>query len=460
GHNETAFTTAHLSDALDDGFQHLLTLHGKERLKKFYQSHHDALKILERIIQEEEIDCDYQKVPGYLFLGKDEDQHFLAKELLAAEEAGVEDLKLSSDFPESFFELGPALRFENQAQIHPLKFIDGIIHAIRRRGGLIFENTQAQEFHETPEATYVITENGHRVDCKAIVLATNGPSTSNTLYFKQAAYRTYAMAMKIEKNSIIPALFWDTQDSYHYVRTQPGPTKEYDILIVGGEDHRVGEGHPEKAFENLQIWIAERLGMPNLEVLAAWSGQIMEPVDGIAFIGRSSGKKNIFFVTGDSGHGFTHSATASKLLTTLIQGHHHELEELFSPRRIAMKALHDYFSENANTAMQYADWILPTHSLETLENNEGCVIQEGIHKVAVYRDDLGQLHKLSAICPHMKGLVKWNSLEKTWDCPCHGSRFSNLGQCLHAPATEDLKPIDRLERPPDPNYSSSSKSSN
>jgi nitrite reductase/ring-hydroxylating ferredoxin subunit len=366
---------------------------------------------------------------------------------------------MASDFPESFFELGPALRFEGQAQIHPLKFIDGIIHAIRRRGGLIFENTEAQEFHETADTSYVITEKGVRVDCKATVIATNGPSTPTTLYFKQAAYRTYAMALKIEKNSIIPALFWDTQDNYHYVRTQPGPTKEYDMLIVGGEDHRVGEGHPEKAFENLQTWIAERLGMPNLEVLAAWSGQIMEPVDGIAFIGRSSGKKNTFFVTGDSGHGFTHSTIASKLLTSLIQGQPHELEEVFSPRRIAIKALHDYFTENANTAMQYADWILPTHSLETLENNEGCVIQEGIHKVAIYRDETGMLHRLSAICPHMKGLVKWNTLEKTWDCPCHGSRFDKDGRCLHGPASEGLKSVEHEERPADHTYSSSSKSS-
>jgi glycine/D-amino acid oxidase-like deaminating enzyme/nitrite reductase/ring-hydroxylating ferredoxin subunit len=443
--NETGFTTAHLSDAIDDGFDHILSLHGQEKLRLFYQSHRSAINLIEKIVRDENISCDFARVNGYLFLSPDKDQTYLRREYDAAILAGAEGIKLSSEFPTTFFNMGPAIRFENQAELHPLKFVHGLIQAILKKGGKIFEHSNAEHFHEGEE-TFVMVKGGYRVDCKNIVLATNGPTTTNKIYLKQAAYRTYAVALKIRKGAIPHALYWDTEDSYHYMRLAYSPSNDYDVLIVGGEDHRVGEGHPEKAFENLYDWIERRLGFTFTEILTSWSGQLLEPIDGMAFIGRSPGKNNMYIITGDSGHGFTHSAIASKLITGLIKGEHQQLSEIYDPNRFTIKAMKDYVSENANTLQQYADWILPHDSIETLSLDEGCIVNHGLQKIAVYKDDQGGLHRMSAVCPHMGGLVKWNSVEKTWDCPCHGSRFNRFGGSLHSPATVNLKPLGEASR--------------
>ncbi|WP_413575604.1 FAD-dependent oxidoreductase [Bdellovibrio sp. HCB290] len=444
--NETGFTTCHLSDAIDDGFAHILKIHGREKLRLFYQSHRAAIQLLEDIVKRENIDCDFQRVNGYLFLSPDKDTSYLAKEMEAALEAGAEGLKISTDFTESFFKMGPALRFENQAQMHPLKFINGLVRAILSKGGQIFEHSNAEQFHEGKE-TYVEMEGNHQVRCQSIVLATNGPTTTNQIYLKAAAYRTYCLALRVRRGSIPAALYWDTADSYHYMRISHSlQHPDSDILLVGGEDHRVGEGHPEKAFENLMTWARERIGFHSAELVAKWSGQIMEPVDGMAFIGRSPGRKHTYIVTGDSGHGFTHSAIASKLITGLIQGNTPELAAIYDPHRFAIKALKDYVSENSNSLQQYADWVLPHDSVETLAPDEGCIVNQGLKRIAVYRDSEGHVFKMSAVCPHLGGIVKWNTAEKTWDCPCHGSRFNKFGASLHAPATTDLKPLDRNKK--------------
>ncbi|WP_413292906.1 FAD-dependent oxidoreductase [Bdellovibrio sp. HCB185ZH] len=442
--NQSGYTTSHLADALDDGFDQLLRTHGEQTLRLFYKSHRAAISLIEKIVQDENIDCNFKRVNGYLFLSPEHDPSLLAKEYEAAILAGADGLKLSTDFSEAFFRTGPALRFENQAQINPLKFIRGLITAIQKKGGQIFEHTEATDYHEG-EDTHVMTEGGHRVKCQSIILATNSPTSTLKIYLKQAAYRTYCVAVKIPKGSIAPALYWDTQENYHYIRMVPLENREYDALLIGGEDHRVGEGHPEKAFENLYEWAQRRLSLTSPEVLASWSGQILEPMDSIAFIGRSPGKKNTYIVTGDSGHGYTHSAIASRLLTGLIKGEHQELEKIFDPNRLTLKAAKDYVAENANTFQQYADWVLPHDSIETLGLDEGCIVNHGTHKMAIYKNEEGHIFKMSGMCPHLGGLVKWNSLEKTWDCPCHGSRFDKFGACLHPPATSGLKSLEDVQ---------------
>ncbi|WP_340596420.1 FAD-dependent oxidoreductase [Bdellovibrio sp. GT3] len=439
--NETGYTTAHLSDALDDGFSHLLDIHGLDKLRLFYRSHREGIELFESIIKNENIECDFQRVNGYLFSSPDKEASYLDQELEAATKAGVKGVKFSTDFKESFFEMGPALQFQNQAQIHPLKFINGLIKAIIKKGGLIYENTNAISFHETPE-TYVETEGGFKIECDSIILATNGPTTTNKIYLKQAAYRTYCIALKVRRDSIPHALFWDTSDSYHYMRvTQSSKDSNTDILIVGGEDHRVGEGHPEKAFKNLLTWTQERLGTHISDVATMWSGQLLEPVDGMAFIGKSPGRNHTYIVTGDSGHGFTHSAIASKVIADQIEGSHNEYSGIYDPNRFTPKALKDYVTQNTTTIQHYADWILPHDDIASLLPDEGCVVNDGLKRVAVYKDRDGKLFRMSAVCPHLAGIVKWNSAEKTWDCPCHGSRFDRFGSCLHAPTTHDLQPL-------------------
>ena len=175
-----------------------------------------------------------------------------------------------------------------------------------------------------------------------------------------------------------------------------------------------------------------------------WSGQIMEPIDSLAFIGRNPGDKNIYVVTGDSGNGMTHGTIAGILLSDLIHGRDNEWATLYDPSRISLKAVGEFAKENLNVAAQFGDYITAgdVERVGEIAPGSGALIKHGLKKIAVYRDMHGALHKCSAICPHLGCIVAWNSTEKTWDCPCHGSRFDPFGKVLNGPANGGLGPAE------------------
>jgi Rieske Fe-S protein len=274
-------------------------------------------------------------------------------------------------------------------------------------------------------------------------VATNTPVNDVvTMHTKQAAYRSYVVAMRVPRGSVIRALYWDTEDPYHYVRLQSGD--ETDLLIVGGEDHKTGQANDSgERFERLAAWTRARFPMAGEQVYA-WSGQVMEPVDSLGFIGRNPGDDlNIYIATGDSGHGMTHGTIAGMLLTDLILKRANSWAELYDPSRFTLRAAGEFAHENANVAAQYTDLVtggdLP--SGDQVLPGTGAVVRRGLKKVATYRDNAGGLHEFSALCPHLGCVVAWNSTEKSWDCPCHGSRFDALGQVLNGPAVSGLSPI-------------------
>jgi Rieske Fe-S protein len=217
------------------------------------------------------------------------------------------------------------------------------------------------------------------------------------------------------------------------------------MLIVGGEDHKTGQADEHDArFERLESWAHERF--PSAEsVEFKWSGQIMEPVDGVAFIGRNPmDEKNVYICTGDSGQGMTHGTIASMLITDLILGRTNAWSSLYDPSRITLRAAAEFAKENLNTAAQYGDWLTAgeVRSVEDIAPGSGGVVRRGMTKVAAYRAEDGVLYECSAVCPHLGGIVQWNDTEKTWDCPCHGSRFDKFGTTvLNGPANTGLKAL-------------------
>jgi nitrite reductase/ring-hydroxylating ferredoxin subunit len=321
--------------------------------------------------------------------------------------------------------------------------MDGLARAVMRDGGRIFGQTHATTIEGGDDAQ-IETSHGPVVTCEVIVVATNTPVNHRVaIHTKQAPYVTYAIGVVVPRGSVTPALYWDTSDPYHYVRLQ-GENK-HDVLIVGGEDHKTGQANDgNERFARLEQWTRERF--PEMgEVQFRWSGQVMEPVDGIAFIGRNPlDEDNVYIATGDSGQGMTHGTIAGILLTDMIQGRKNNWEDLYSPSRIRLKSLPEYASENINVAGQYADYVTAgdIKSESELKPGEGAIMREGVSKVAVHRDESGQVHKLTAICPHLGCVVAWNSTEKTWDCPCHGSRFSAEGRVYQGPANGDLSPVE------------------
>jgi glycine/D-amino acid oxidase-like deaminating enzyme/nitrite reductase/ring-hydroxylating ferredoxin subunit len=439
GSGMTGMTTAHLVNALDDRFFELERLHGERGARLAAESHTAAIDRIESIVARERIACDFARLDGYLILGPEHDEAYLDRELAAVHRAGLHNVAKIGRAPIGF-DTGPCLRFPSQAQCHPLKYLAGLAEAVERGGGRIYTGTRATKVQGGSEAR--VTTERATVAAGAIVVATNTPVNDLVVvHTKQAPYMTYVIGAPVPRNSVPLMLLWDTADPYHYVRLQPGVDADHDLLIVGGEDHKTGQADDiDQRHARLEEWSRQRF--PSMrEVTYRWAGQVMEPIDSLAFIGHNPlDHDNVYTVTGDSGNGMTHGTIAGILLTDLILGRHNSWQSLYDPGRVTLRAGGEFAREALNMAAQYADWITggDVASTDQIGKDSGAVMRRGALKVAVYRDQTGALHERSAVCTHLGCIVQWNPSEKTWDCPCHGSRFDKFGEVINGPANAAL----------------------
>ncbi|WP_303309625.1 FAD-dependent oxidoreductase [Hymenobacter sp. BT730] len=444
---ESGRTTAHLSNALDDRYSTLENLFGQEGARLAAESHGAAIDEIERIALTEKIACDFSRLDGYLFLPANGTSQELADELKAAHRAGLKQVEQLADAGVQGFKTGECLRFPNQGQFHILKYLHGLVDAITAQGGHIFTHTHVETV-EGGSPARVITSEGVAVTAQAIVIATNTPFNDRVvMHTKQAPYRTYVLAARVPKGSITKALYWNTADPYHYIRLQEVPEASDDLLIVGGEDHKTGqEENPAERLRCLEEWT--RAHFPQItSVEYQWSGQVMEPVDCLGFAGRNPlDKDNVYLITGDSGHGMTHSTLGAMLIRDLVMDRPNSWEKLYDPGRVTLKpeSIKEFVRENVNVATEYTELLTggDVAKPEDIPAGSGAVLRRGITKVAVYKAADGKVHECSAICPHLGCVVHWNGLESSWDCPCHGSRFDAFGKLLMGPANTDLAPAE------------------
>ena len=443
GSGETGATTAHLASAQDDRFAELVSVFGEDGTRALYQSHAAAIDRIEAIVRDEGIDCDFTRLNGYLWRAPDSPPDVLDRELDAARKIGFPGVEPTLRAPLPSFDTGPALVFPNQGQFEPMQYLAGLARAFLRHGGRIHVDTYVTTFEGGP-TTRAVTKAGPAVRAKALVVATNVPSNDRvTMHTKIFPYRSYVIALKVPAGAIPPGLYWDTTDPYHYVRLQRYGTDEY--LVVGGEDHKTGQDDdPTPRYDRLVAWTRERFPAAG-EVVTRWSGQVIEPADGLAFIGRNPGDENVYIATGDSGQGMTHGTIAGMLLTDLILGRDNPWAALYDPARKPTGELREYLKENLNVAKYYGEWLTPgdVKSADAIPPGEGAVLREGLTKVACYKDASGALTRRSAVCPHLGCFVHWNKVEKSWDCPCHGSRFQPDGTVIHGPSISNLAPADK-----------------
>jgi glycine/D-amino acid oxidase-like deaminating enzyme/nitrite reductase/ring-hydroxylating ferredoxin subunit len=445
---ETQRTTAHLSNVIDDRYSTLKSEHGLEKAKLAFESHSAAIELIDKIASEENIDCDFQRLDGYLFRGeKKSHNRMLRKEFDTCNEVGFEGIELLDTVPLDFFpEPRMAIRFPMQGQFHVLKYLSGVARAIVREDGQIYSGTHMTDVVDG-EPAKVKVEGGFTITAQKVVIATNSPVTDWVkVHTKQAAYRTYVVAGKVPVGSIPTGLYWDTEDPYHYIRCQPIEGNDsYELLIIGGEDHRTGEEKDtEGCFDALTEWARHMFPMMT-SIDYHWSGQVLETIDGLAFIGKDPAhSKNVYIATGDSGMGMTHGTIAGILLSDLIMGVENPWSEIYSPSRIPVKAALEYVYENVNTAMQYARYaqFAEAERVDEIEQGEGAIMKRHGKPYAVYCDDrTGAVSQCSAVCPHLGGEVQWNHTEKSWDCPAHGSRFKGTGEVINGPANKGLSKI-------------------
>jgi len=450
GSGETGRTTAHLASALDDRYYFIENKLGEDASKLAAESHVEAIKLIASIVQNEKIECGFKRVDGYLFLHPSDQEESLDKEYDATQRAGLLTY-MEQGVPGVFNgEQMRTLKFISQAQFHIMHYLEGLAHAIIGMGGIIYTETRAEKIDK-----HGAMANGFKIRAQHIVVATNTPINDLfTMHTKQHAYRSYVIGCKVKKGSLPYVLWWDTGDAdsewtsqpYHYVRLEEFD-ESYDLLIAGGEDHKTGQADEEhlpetERYHKLEAWTRQHF--PAIEeVTYKWSGQVMEPIDSLGYMGKNPGDENIYIITGDSGNGMTHTTIGAKIITDIIAGRENPWQELYSPSRITLNVAGDYLKETGNMAKQYLDLLTPSDLKDEnlLQAGEGGVITSGLTKIAVYVDEENTLHQFSAICPHLGCVVKWNADEQSFDCPCHGSRFDCKGVVMNGPAKTDLPSI-------------------
>jgi glycine/D-amino acid oxidase-like deaminating enzyme/nitrite reductase/ring-hydroxylating ferredoxin subunit len=438
GAGETSRTTAHLSWALDTRFATLRSRFGREVAAVAAHAHQAAIDWIEQAVADLAIDCDFARVPGFLYTdGGDAGDQAFADEAEAAADLGL-PVSEAPAIPLPFT-VRRALRFANQAQFHPLRYLGGLARALVRDGGTIYERTRVLGV-EDGEPCRLITDRG-TITANAVVVAAHVPVNNRVfLHTKLEPMRSYVLAVEADFD-LPPALLWDLATPYHYWRTLVHEGRR--LLLVGGGDHKVGEEPaPEGGWEGLEAYLADRLRR-RPRVVQRWSGQIIEPVDGLCYVGRNSLSTRVFVATGYSGNGVTGATAAAMILADEVNGEVHPWSDVFAATRVTpVASARAFVRQNASAARHMVTdrWRRQAHgSVADIPAGEGRVVHVAGEALAVYREPTGHLRTLSAVCTHLGCQVAWNGAERSWDCPCHGSRYAPDGEVINGPAVRALE---------------------
>jgi glycine/D-amino acid oxidase-like deaminating enzyme/nitrite reductase/ring-hydroxylating ferredoxin subunit len=438
----TGHTSAHLTYVTDLRPRKLLDQLGRDHAEAVWDAGQAAIERIEDTIRNEGIDCDFAHVPGFLhasLTGDGNEAEELQREADAANELG-NDATYVDRVP--IFKR-PGVRFSNQARFHPVKYIAHLLKLIPGDGSHVFEHTEAEEFADD---SLQVKANGHTLKSNFVIIATDVPLqgktnlVSATLFqTKITPYTSYVIGGRVAKRGVPDALFWDTSDPYFYLRIDP--RSDHDCVIFGGADHKTGqEADTDNCFDVVEKTL--RRFLPEIQVTERWSGQVIEAVDGLPYIGEITEKQ--FIATGFSGNGLTFGTVAAMMACDAALGRVNPWKDLFDPRRKKLSALWNYIKENAD----YPYYMLKDRlaksdgeSIQSVKRGEGKILRLEKKRVAVYRDGKGQVTKLSPVCTHMGCIVNWNEAESTWDCPCHGSRFTSTGAVFAGPAETPLEKL-------------------
>lgn len=441
---DTGHTSAHLTMVTDVPLTELVNRHGRDTATAIWDAGRIAIDRIETLIGAEQIACDFRRVPGFLhaaLAGRGMSQDGLRAQAELASELGF-----AASFVRDIRPLGlPGARFEDQALFHPRKYLAGLLRRIPGDGSYVCEHTAVQEVTDAPLS---VKANGHEVSCEYVVLATHTPLTGKTslakatlLQSKLALYTSYVVAGRLPARQIPYGLYWDTMNPYHYLRVEP--SQRNDVVIFGGADHKTGQvANTENCYQSVERTL--RRLVPAVELTDRWSGQVLESIDGLPFVGETTDRQ--FTVTGCAGNGMTFGTLGAMMARDAVLGRPNPWRELLDPRRNNIRSgAWNYVRENKD----YLYYMLRDHlarrhsaSIGHLRPGQGKVVSLNGQRVAAYRDEQGVLALRSAICTHMACEVHWNQAEATWDCPCHGSRFKTDGSVISGPAESPLAPID------------------
>jgi glycine/D-amino acid oxidase-like deaminating enzyme/nitrite reductase/ring-hydroxylating ferredoxin subunit len=435
GSGVTPNSTGHLTQIVDARYAAVQKDFGPEAARLVAESAGVAIDHVEVTAARYAIDCGFRRVPGTLFAEDSARLGEIEDEVEAMREAGLPVERVAAvGVP---LPVAGGLRLQAQAEFHPLAYIRALARTLPDRGVPVFEGVRVVEV-EPGEPVRLITENGRSVTARRVVLATHTPIGFDTLQTAVAPYRSYVIGAALRDEATYPdGLYFDTRDPYHYYRTAEGAGGR--VLVAGGRDHKTGSVDDSDPYASLEAHVRERF--PVADVQYRWSAQVFEPVDGLPFVGPSLLRENVYVATGLSGDGLLWGTAAALLLGSLVRGEEHPWEEVFRSTRFKPVAgAAEFVKHNGSAAVHFvADRFREDHpKLATLAPGEGGLVEVDGHQTAAYRDESGRLHRLSPRCTHMGCTVRWNAVDRTWDCPCHGARYAPTGEPLSAPATLGL----------------------
>lgn len=454
GFGTTGGTTAHLNNFFDTPYHQVIKDYNLDSAKLLYQGAKEVHDIIKDNINTYQIYCDYTTRSGYLF-SLDEEQD---KELDNIIDGHI---KVGLDTFET--EVNPfgipsvrVIEVPGQAQFHPLKYLRILLKEFISLGGVFVENCRVtsvekkiDDLDKIDEAVdkkdnLVVETSKGAVVCKNLIYATHIPPGRNVMHFRNVAYRSYVMAVKLRNGNYPEALGYDLFEPFHYYRTHILDGEHF--LIAGGEDHKTGDvdNHAD-SFERLENYISQHFDIESIEY--KWSSQFYEPADGLPYIGQLPGSPdNVYCATGYSGNGMIFGTLAAKTLSDIISTGDSIYKDLFAPSRIKPVAGFTNVIKAAGHAIKHmvVDKLSIDNidKLNEIERSEGKVISYDGKTLAVYKDALGKNHIVQSDCTHLYCTVQWNNIEKSWDCPCHGSRFGTDGEVLNGPAVKKLKYYD------------------
>ena len=439
GSGTTGSSTGNLYAPVDERLHTVLSKHGEETMRAVASSRSAAIDFVEQRVQEHNIDCDFRRVPWYLFTTPETNSisKQVKQEVEAAQKAG---LPVSDQAPEDFpFQVDAIANIANQAQYNPLKFVQGLAAAIAGNNCQIYEGTKVTNV-EDGEPCIVHTQLG-RVTARQVVMATHSPKGVYAAHTAMEPYREYALAVRL-KGDRVPAggVYWHLQPGQHHsVRSYSN--EQGNFLLVLGEKHKVGDQeHNEENLLKLEEYLTKHFEVDH--IVYKWGAQNYKPADALPFIGTSPMQNNIYIATGFSADGLVWGTLSGMIISDAILGNDNPWARHFDPKRFTpVASAPKFIKENVEVAVHLIkDYLFygNAEQLKEIRAGEGKTLEIDNEKVAAYRDETGNLHVVSSICTHMGCIVHFNNAEKSWDCPCHGSRFSVEGEVLEGPAYANL----------------------
>ena len=434
GRGVSGYSTAKVTSLHSLTYAQVASQRGEDHAHVYGEANEAGLATIQRYARELAIECDLRKRPNFTYTESEDEVDQVREEAEQAAGVGLPSSFVQGDIGLPW-EVKGAVRFEEQAEFHPTKYLVGIAQAIRGADGQIYERTRAVDVNDG-DPCKVRTENGREVRAGHVVVATHYPFLDRSGFFARIhPERSYVLAVRL-RGEVPQGMYIDTQG--HSLRSQPAPGGG-EFLLVGGASHKVGQADEAEKYRYLETYARERFDVESIDY--RWSTQDNTPLDKVPYVGKLAPfSKRVLVATGFRKWGYANGTAAAIILADAIKGNEHPWASTFDSNRLgSASAAAELVKENANVGRRFFQDRLKRGSADSVAPGEGGIVRDGMRQAAVHRDDDGELHVLSARCTHLGCIVEWNTAERSWDCPCHGSRFGIDGKVLQGPATAPLE---------------------